>query len=628
MFKRIVFLLLLTFPLTLAAQTLDIKYADSVLISIAKLDKNSTRSELDSFRRKLNRMPRESVDPIFLHMIEKAPSDYTKMLLLGDFGEFLVSRDVPEKAIEYLEKGLELSQVHGDIEDRIWFHVSLANAYIFQNRPEEALEYLNIAESMAEDLDLVTAEASINYSKGMVYESIEDFEQATQRYLAAWNRLNTEEDHPERGFYMFVLVDYFKRIGDIPRQTQFTEILTQYYRKRQPETPFDHLPMTHIFDTSATRENINRYKEAIKVSDSMGALNSLFYSAVFLSNIYLKEDNPELAVNTLEPLLLSLDTTDRKQQKMVLYDKLSNTYEVAGDFQNALKYKEMSSELRDTLVSEKTKKNIAELEVKYDLQTTERELEQQAASKRLLYWILGSVFVVLVIVIFFLVKNRNKNRKLAKQKQLLEATVDEKNVLLKETHHRVKNSFQIVSSLLYLQSENVKDEAAQRAIQEAQNRVRSMVLIHQKLYNKDQLVGIDTREYFNDLTEEIFSSHTDNEKPIAFDLDVESMTLDIESITPIGLILNELITNVLKHAFNDIDTDRKMDISFNKQGEELVLQVTDNGKGMPDEVRESSFGIKLMKALAKKLKASITFENRELGGTVATLNVSRFNLLS
>jgi two-component sensor histidine kinase len=106
------------------------------------------------------------------------------------------------------------------------------------------------------------------------------------------------------------------------------------------------------------------------------------------------------------------------------------------------------------------------------------------------------------------------------------------------------------------------------------------------------------------------------------------MMLDIESITPIGLILNELITNVLKHAFDSLDSERQLDIAFKKEGEELVLKVIDNGRGMPDDVRESSFGIKLMKALAKKLKATIQFEDAPVKGTVATLNVSRYNLLS
>ena len=216
---------------------------------------------------------------------------------------------------------------------------------------------------------------------------------------------------------------------------------------------------------------------------------------------------------------------------------------------------------------------------------------------------------------------------LSKQKKLLEATVDEKNALLKETHHRVKNSFQIVSSLLYLQSENIVDKEAKLAMKEAQNRVRSMVLIHQKLYSKEQLVGISTEEYFTDLTKDIFESHQFEENTIKYSLDVEPLVLDIETITPLGLILNELITNVLKHAFNPVSEKSEMQIRFKKKGEILQLQVEDNGVGMPLEIKESSFGIQLIKALAKKLKAKVVFSKGSLNGSLATIDIYRFNEL-
>jgi two-component sensor histidine kinase len=628
MLKSLLYLFIFLCSFQCIAQDINKRYIDSVLVSVSRNDKEQLRTGIEAIQLKLSSLPRDEANPLYKYLIEKTNNPFIKMMALGDLGEFLIANDVPDKAIAYLNKGLELSKNHGETEDRFRFHVSLANAYIFQNRAEEALFHLNIAESMAAELNRTDAIASVNYSKGMMYESIEDFEQATTYYLKAWDTLNLVEDHPERGFYLFVLVDYFKRLGNIKEQTRFTELLTNYYSKRQPEIPFTHLPSAHIFDTSATAENIKRYKDVIRVSDSMGAINSMMYSSLFLSNIYLKEGDPQAAIEVLEPLIRILDSTDRRQQKMVLYEKLSFAYEAGKDFKNALKFKNMVSKLRDTLVSEITKKNIAELEVKYDLQTKERELEQQSASKKLLYWILGSVFVVLVILSVFFLKNSKKNQKLAQQKTLLEATVDEKNVLLKETHHRVKNSFQIVSSLLYLQSENMQDSEAQQAIKEAQNRVRSMVLIHQKLYNKDQLVGIDTQEYFHDLTREIFDSHQENGKTVNYVLQVESMMLDIESITPIGLILNELITNVLKHAYDVEDMDRKMEISFQKEGNRLILKVSDNGKGMPEQVHESSFGIKLMKALAKKLKATLQFKKAPENGTIAILEVSRFNLLT
>ena len=104
--RIVIFLLFVSFvPLT--AQEIDIKYADSLLTSISELDKKSQRGALDTFRKRLAMVSREAADPIFLHMIEKAPSNYTRMLVLGDFGEYLVSRDAPELALTYLTEGLQ-----------------------------------------------------------------------------------------------------------------------------------------------------------------------------------------------------------------------------------------------------------------------------------------------------------------------------------------------------------------------------------------------------------------------------------------------------------------------------------------------------------------------------------------
>ena len=293
---------------------------------------------------------------------------------------------------------------------------------------------------------------------------------------------------------------------------------------------------------------------------------------------------------------------------------------------------------RDKIFNKKNIQKQTEQELKYEFNKTQElkdaelkvlKLEAEKTYKeKQSYLIIGIISLIATGLIgFFLYRIFNKNKLLAKQKTLLEATIDEKNALLKETHHRVKNSFQIVSSLLYLQSENIEDKEAQLAIKEAQNRVRSMVLIHQKLYNKDQLVGINTKEYIEDLTQDIFESHQFTKLPINYSLEVTPMILDIETITPIGLILNELITNVLKHAFDEVDAQSKIHIAFEEQGKNLLLKVSDNGKGMAAEIKEKSFGIKLIKALSKKLKATLIYGGAEPKGTLATLEITRFKVL-
>ncbi|QIE59642.1 tetratricopeptide repeat protein [Rasiella rasia] len=323
----------------------------------------------------------------------------------------------------------------------------------------------------------------------------------------------------------------------------------------------------------------------------------------------------------------ALNTVVGLRDKSLLLRNLADYYKMAGDYKQALDYRDEYVTVFEEIKEKQRDETVYNLETQYQTEKTERELEKKEAAQKLLYWILGSTGLLLTAITFFFLKNRKKNALLAKQKRILEATVDEKNVLLKETHHRVKNSFQIVSSLLYLQSETIKDKEAKIAMQEAQNRVRSMVLIHQKLYSKDQLVGIGTKEYFTDLTNDIFESHQFEDQAIQYTLDVEQLVLDIETITPIGLILNELITNVIKHAFKPVTDISVMHIQFKKQREQLLLKVKDNGQGMSAEIKESSFGIQLIKALAKKLKATITFPDQAQSGTCALLEIRRFNEL-
>ncbi len=322
------------------------------------------------------------------------------------------------------------------------------------------------------------------------------------------------------------------------------------------------------------------------------------------------------------------------EQLMESYNALADYYSFTNNHKEAYELLKESQKLKDSILSKEEDQNMADALTKYESEKKDTELkllkvetEKKEQAKQLYSSLAIAGLLIASLLGVFVYNNRNKNNILATQKALLEKTVDEKNILLRETHHRVKNSFQIVSSLLFLQSKNVKDKEAQLAIQEAQNRVRSMVLIHQRLYNKDQLVGIDTQDYIEDLTRDIFDSHQQQSKGLHYNLNVEPMVLGIETITPIGLILNELIVNVLKHGFDDINPDSKMTIDFKQQDDNLMLRVSDNGKGFNGEAKEISFGIKLIKALAKKLKATLEFNSEKNQGTEAILTITKFEVL-
>ncbi|NQY05028.1 MAG: sensor histidine kinase [Flavobacteriaceae bacterium] len=207
-----------------------------------------------------------------------------------------------------------------------------------------------------------------------------------------------------------------------------------------------------------------------------------------------------------------------------------------------------------------------------------------------------------------------------KKNDIIYKALNEKEILMKETHHRVKNSFQIVSSLLYLQSQNIENKKAARAVAEAQERVKSMILLHQKLYQNDNLMGISSKGYIENLVSDIFESYKLTED-VKVAYDIEEIMLNIDTMTPIGLIVNELVTNVIKHAFENDQAKKEVFISFFRRNKNIQLSVKDNGVGLKEEDK-NTFGMKLIHSLAKKLKADISFVSGK--GTEAIVLIKKF----
>ncbi len=196
----------------------------------------------------------------------------------------------------------------------------------------------------------------------------------------------------------------------------------------------------------------------------------------------------------------------------------------------------------------------------------------------------------------------------------LQDSVREKEVLLKEIHHRVKNNMQIVSSLLNLQSAYIKDESLREIFRESQNRILSMSLVHEKLYHSKDLANIDFNEYIRVLTHDLLQSYGASER-IALIMDTEDISLGIDTAIPCGLIINELVSNALEHAFPDREGEIR--IALHSYDSETELIVADNGVGMPEDVdfRDTdSLGLRLVTILVEdQLQGTIRLERD--GGT-------------
>ncbi len=201
----------------------------------------------------------------------------------------------------------------------------------------------------------------------------------------------------------------------------------------------------------------------------------------------------------------------------------------------------------------------------------------------------------------------------------LQASLREKDVLLKEIHHRVKNNLQIISSLLDLQAEQSPDTKNVEAFRESQNRIRSMAVIHEKLYQSADLTLIDFSQYVYDLTDYLQQSYTSNAYAATFSIEIDNVFLPIDAAIPCGLIINELVSNALKYAFPS-GRQGAIRIAFNKVDDHLLrLIVSDNGVGLPqgfDLQQISKLGLQLFQMLVRQLKGTFVLE-KHAGTTFA-----------
>ncbi|MCI4626646.1 MAG: response regulator [Candidatus Magnetoovum sp. WYHC-5] len=196
----------------------------------------------------------------------------------------------------------------------------------------------------------------------------------------------------------------------------------------------------------------------------------------------------------------------------------------------------------------------------------------------------------------------------------LKKTIKEKDMLLVEIHHRVKNNLQIISSLIDLQSKYVTDEQTKAMFVDSQARLRTMALIHEKLYQSEDIINVDFHRYVRSLSDYLYHSYCLNKSNVSMDINVESVFLDVDTAVPCGIIINELVTNSLKHAFPP-DMEGKISIEMKRKGDGYYhLKIYDNGKGMGDvDLRQTtSLGLRLVYALTtEQLRGSVSLEKGE-----------------
>lgn len=240
----------------------------------------------------------------------------------------------------------------------------------------------------------------------------------------------------------------------------------------------------------------------------------------------------------------------------------------------------------------------------------------------LTWWFLTLSSLVLVISIFGFVKWRTWRLKqesvrlqqtVDEQTEELQKSVAQKDVLLREIHHRVKNNLQIISSLLNLERTAGHDEKTLALIQEARHRIKSMALIHKNLYQHDDLSNILVKDYFKELMSGLSSSYGRRKRGVTYSIESEIEALEVDTAIPIGIIATEVVTNAYKYAFKDAD-EGLIKLDFKEADNNYTLIISDTGPGLPDEfmsLESKSLGLRLIKLLIGQLKGSVRVNNHD-----------------
>jgi two-component sensor histidine kinase len=329
--------------------------------------------------------------------------------------------------------------------------------------------------------------------------------------------------------------------------------------------------------------------------------------------------------------IASIETVARKNHVLFRLDS------IVGDYRSAMDHHILYKYYDDSAKSLQQRRFFDELTIKYgaaqkdkDIKLLQKEAQLQETTLRqekyTRNWILGGVALLLIIVGLLFYNSRLKQRKngqlevqrvaIEGQNVTLRHLVAEKEWLVKEIHHRVKNNFQTVMGLLGTQTDYLTSDAAIDAITDSQRRIQSMSLIHQKLYQSNNLSVVNIRNYIHELLDFLGGSLNAG-KRVRFNLDLEPVELDLTKCIPLGLILNEAITNAFKYAFRD-GREGNISISFKSEADgRFLLEIKDDGVGFPAD-QPASMGMNLIRGLCEEIGGQLTIS----GGNGTRIAVS------
>ena len=314
------------------------------------------------------------------------------------------------------------------------------------------------------------------------------------------------------------------------------------------------------------------------------------------------------AIEYLKEALEENKNNDLKLELSETYLALSQAYAGLHDFKNAYEYHMLYSTIDSTIFNKEREQATTEVTSKYNIEKKTKEIlvlkkdnkikDLKLANNRLML-IAAVIIFILTSIILLIFYNKFQIKKKANE---------EKEVMLREIHHRVKNNLQIILSILNIQARKMNDERIIGFIKESESRIQTMAIIHEKLYQSDNLASISFKEYISELIEFIYTIYNVDREKIKYIVSETDIHLNINTAVPLGLIINELISNSLKHAFQRSESGSILIQLTAIRPKEYELIISDTGSGFPESIdlkKTDTLGLKLIQTLTRQMEGKL-----------------------
>lgn len=534
-----------------------------------------------------------------------------------------------DSAIHNLNKSIEYNKLDGFERGIAGNLNNLGQVFRLKGNYEKALIYytqsLQIFKKHNDTLNIGELHSNI----GAVFMKLNEFKQAEEHFKLSQTQYKLAKANLQEAWILFDLGNLKLKTGSLDSaKTLFMESSKIWKKFNRPkEFNTCQLRIGEILiqkkqfnEAEITLRKASKEFEKIKNAQLMGEAYVLIGKSLYFQN-----KNNE-ALKLLFNAQSINDSIKASHLEMDIYFELYKNFKKLKDNEQALIYNEKYHEIKDSVYKNDKSELIAEYQTRLNVMNKEsiiKQLEHKSneqiiqntlisrenRQKQISIYILVIAISIILFIVYIIFK---RNKTINTLNGELRKSLKEREILIKEVHHRVKNNLQIISSLLNLQSENIENANPKELLQISMSRIEAMSMIHENLYKSTHLSQINFNKYISNLCNYISTSFHIESKGIQLKHSIEEIQVSIDQMVPCGLIINELITNSIKHAFTNTENNL-IQINCYLENDWVNIEIYDNGKGLTYDTNQKSksIGLRLSKGLAKQLHSELIIENRQ-----------------